>query len=141
MKKLTASHKMLFVALIIYILIALVGIYSVLTCISDKQYETATSIIIALFSYATICGSSIFVVYSNKASKENVLEISVHKCEARLNLAKTIYKDIALGKVDEKSISLVKILIQGDNDNNLEIPNINIPNITTPPLNTTDVVG
>lgn len=125
MKKITASHKMLYVALFVYVIIALLGIYSVISCINKEQYENISSLIIGLFSYGTVCGSSIFVVYSTKASKENILEISIHRCEARLKLAELIYRDIALGRVDEKSIELVKALIERDKDD-IELPTNNI---------------
>lgn len=130
-KPLTASHKMLFTILIIYVLIAALGIFSVYKCIEDKYYEGATTIIIALFSYAAICGSSTIVVYARKAEKENVLEIIFSKYKLKIKLAKQIYKDIAEGHIDKKSVDLFKSLMEEDKEEELVIPETNNTNVST----------
>lgn len=123
---LTASHLMLFIILFIYIVIVVFGILFAATCLIDKDYSSGTQVLIALFSYSGVCGSSTIIVYTNKASKENEIKIANNKYKMKVELAKDIFKNISNNSLDDKSIILMKIL--SDNSDNLESTVQNVVN-------------
>ena len=129
MKKITASHVMLYVALFIYIAVILTGIIFLKHCADVGDMESAKTTFVSLISGSAVCGSTVWGFYSNKAAKENVLQISNAKYRMRLDLAKDIYKEFQGATLDEKSVQFMRTLISDENvtvDTSNYIPN-NIP--------------
>ena len=114
-KRLTASHIMLYVALVIYIAVIISGIVLCKHCADVGDIESARYIYTAVASASTLCGSAVFGFYATKASRENVLQISNGKYRMRLDLAKDIYKEFKGATLDEKSMQFMRTLISDEN--------------------------
>lgn len=114
-KRFSASHIMLYVALLIYIFVVISGIVFLKYCIDAGETEIAQVIFVSLASLVTVCGSTTIGFYASKASRENILQISNGKYRMRLELAKEIYKEFKGATLDEKSMQFMRTLISDEN--------------------------
>ena len=114
-KRLTASHIMLYVALVIYIAVIVSGIVLLRQCAAEDNMEAAKYIYTAIASASTVCGSAVVGFYAAKATRENVLQISNGKYRMRLDLAKEIYKEFKGKSLDEQALQLMRVLISDEN--------------------------
>ena len=114
-KRFTASHIMLYVALVIYIAVIVSGIVLCKCCVDIGDIASARYIYTAVASASTLCGSAVVGFYATKASRENVLQISNGKYRMRLDLAKDIYKEFKGATLDEKSMQFMRTLISDEN--------------------------
>lgn len=124
-EKPSTSHIMVFVILIAYIVVIIVGIVFPLVVLTEDSSKITA--LVSLFSYAGICGTTTITVYSIKASKENQIKISNDIYRMKLNLAKEIYKEVSNKNLDDKSILLLNLLNEEKTEDNLASV-INAPN-------------
>ena len=108
----TTSHIMLYIILGVYILVIFCGLGLVGLCAQEKDFSSASTIMIALFSYSAVCGTSTIVMYVNKAAKENEIKLNMAKYKMKLELAKEIYNSILTHNLDPQSIMLLKSLTE-----------------------------
>lgn len=114
-KKATASHRMLYVILIIYVLVALIGILFIGICMINGQYETGAQGLIIVGSIVGACSCTISGFYSKKATKENEIKISNDKYCMKLVLIERIFKERG-ASLDDKSIDVLRKLLKDDDD-------------------------
>lgn len=112
----TASHLMLYIILGVYITVALAGIVFIGMCIGTSYYESGAQALIGLFSFSGICGSSVTIAYTTKATKENEIKIANDKYRMRLEIAKEIFKEYG-NTLDDKSVDLLRKLMSDDGIN------------------------
>ena len=124
----TASHLMLYIILLIYVLVVIYGIIFTTACIFSGEYSSGAQAMIALFSYAAVCGSSTIVVYTNQAAKENEIKIANNKYKMKIELAKEVYKAMAAKDLDDKSLLIIKMLSDDDENLNEIVQNAITPN-------------
>ena len=134
----TASHLMLYIILLIYVLVVIYGIIFTTACVFSNEYGAGAQAMIALFSYAAICGSSTIVVYTNKAAKENEIKIANNKYKMKIELAKEIYQAMAVNDLDDKSLLIIKMLSDGDENLSEFIQNSTPSKIDIPPQTSND---
>lgn len=136
-RRFTASHIMLYVILGVYISVVVCGILLIKHFAEIGDAEACKMIFTALASMTAVCGSVTAGFYATKASRENVLQINNHKYKMRLKLAKDIYKTCSDGKLDEKSLQLMRTLISDDGiaqeqiTTTVQTPSIDIPTFTS----------
>ena len=118
----TTSHIMLYIILGVYILVVFCGLGLTGACTRAEDYASASTIMIALFSYSAICGTSTIVMYVNKAAKENEIKLNMAKYKMKLELAKEIYNSILTHNLDSQSIMLLKNLTEELGLNNSDLP-------------------
>lgn len=109
-KKVTASHLLLYVILIIYIVVTITGILFLKQCVDVDKYDVASNIFIALCSFCGSCSVTSVGFYCNKAKKENELQIANAKYKTRFELAQKIFAANG-NSLDKESIKLVRELI------------------------------
>lgn len=106
----SASHLVLYGALLLYILTGIFGI--VLACIMLYTYpEYTVQIVIALFSFVGVCGTASIGFYSTKAKDEHKQDADNRKYEKRLTMAKEIFVLLNNEKLSPIAINLLKDLI------------------------------
>lgn len=113
-KKPTMSHTMVFIILLIYVLMIIVGIGVLFIGVADNE---RAPVLYSLLSYSGVCGTATIWVYVGKAKRENEIKISNDIYRMKLELAAKIYSQVNAGLLDEKSIALIKLL---DEDNKQE---------------------
>ena len=113
-KHFSASHIMLYVILLIYVIVAISGILFLRHCIDAGDMETAKVVFATLASMTTVCGSATAGFYVTKASRENVLQIKYAQSRMRLKLAKRLFKELENKTLDEKSLQLLQTLLAND---------------------------
>ena len=114
----SASHLGLYVSLLIYTIVALTGIIvTIYFMIFYQQY--VGQIIIGLFSFCTICGSTCFGFYYFKAKKEYELNSNERKLEGYINASVDITEKFTQGKVDDKGVQWCNTLRQ-DNSTTIQ---------------------
>lgn len=111
---LSASHLTLYIILLVYIATAIFGMIIAYNFIIEYPDYTV-QIIIGLFSFVGVCGTSTIAFYCNKAKAENEMSSANRKYEMRLNLAMQVVKEINAGKLSADGITLAKALIS-DNE-------------------------
>lgn len=131
----TTSHIMLYIILGVYILVIFCGLWLTGTCARAEDYASASTIMIALFSYSAVCGTSTIVMYVNKAAKENEIKLNMAKYKMKLELAKEIYNSILTHNLDSQSIMLLKNLTEELGLNNNDLP------IMQPAFNNAESLG
>jgi hypothetical protein len=107
----------------------------------SNEYSAGAQAMIALFSYAAICGSSTIVVYTNKAAKENEIKIANNKYKMEIELAKEIYQAMAVNDLDDKSLLIIKMLSDGDENLSEFIQKSTPSKIDVPPQTSNDEVA
>lgn len=136
-RRFTASHIMLYVILLVYISVVVSGILLLKYYTDAGDAETSKMIFATLGSMTTVCGSVTAGFYATKAGRENVLQINNHKYKMRLKLAKDIYKTCSDGKLDEKSLQLMRTLISDEGiaqeqaTTTVQTPSIDIPTFSS----------
>lgn len=115
---LTASHWMLYVILVVYVLVALVGILFTGACIINEKYETGAQGLIIVGSIIGTCSCTIVGFYSKKAAKENEMKILNDKYCMKLVLIERIFKERG-ASLDDKSIDVLCKLLK---DDDIKIP-------------------
>ena len=146
----TASHLMLYIILGVYITVALAGIVFIGMCIGTSYYESGAQALIGLFSFSGICGSSVTIAYTTKATKENEIKISNDKYRMRLEIAKEIFAEYGTS-LDDKSVDLLRKLMSDEgineiapamaNTNNNLVSGFDIGTVTTIDSNRIDSEG
>ena len=131
----TTSHIMLYIILGVYILVVFFGLGLTGVCAQAEDYASASTIMIALFSYSAVCGTSTIVMYVNKAAKENEIKLNMAKYKMKLELAKEIYNSILTHNLDSQSIMLLKNLTEELGLNNNDLP------IMQPAFNNAESLG
>jgi hypothetical protein len=131
----TTSHIMLYIILGVYILVVFCGLGLTGACAQAEDYASASTIMIALFSYSAVCGTSTIVMYVNKAAKENEIKLNMAKYKMKLELAKEIYNSILTHNLDSQSIMLLKNLTEELGLNNNDLP------IMQPAFNNAESLG
>lgn len=112
-KKLTASHLLLYIVLVIYVMVAVTGIVFIKKCVGIENYECASSVYIALCTFCGTCSSISVGFYCNKAKKENEIQIANAKYKMRFELAEKIFK--AKGNtLDKESVELLRRLMSDE---------------------------
>lgn len=134
-KKITASHLMLYVILLIYICVVFSGLVFLKSCIDNADRQTAFQVYSVLASTTTVCGTATIGFYVFKAKKENEIQMSNGKYRMRLELAKEIYKEFKGQTLDANAMQFMRTLISDDNihfdnnnddiDNGWQMPSIN----------------
>lgn len=114
-KHFSASHVMLYVILLIYVVVVVSGVVLLIHCIDTEDMDTAKVVFTALASMTTICGSTTAGFYAVKASRENILQITNGRSRMRLKLAKKIFKELKGKKLDETSLQLMHTLVADEN--------------------------
>lgn len=128
---------MLYIILGVYIAVAAVGIAALGVCAAAGQYAYCVNILIALFSYAGVCGTATAGFYSAKAAKENEIQLANSKYRMRLDIAKEIFAEYG-SALDENSVNLLRQLMSDEGiaeDTPVNVPavNISVPDITVQP--------
>lgn len=106
----SASHIMLYIVLIVYIVVALAGIAFVGLCVANGYYDAGASGLITVGSIIGACSCTVVGFYSTKAAKENEIKLSNEKYRMRLELAKEIFKEYGTS-LDDKSIDILQRLM------------------------------
>lgn len=132
-KKITASHLMLYVILLIYICVVFSGLVFLKYCLDNADRQTAFQVYSVLASTTTVCGTATIGFYVFKAKKENEIQMSNGKYRMRLELAKEIYREFKGQTLDANAMQFMRTLISDDNvhfenndeviDNSWQIPN------------------
>lgn len=112
--KRTASHRMLYIILAIYIIVALAGLSLIGICVIKEQYEYIAQVFISEISMVSGCSGISVGFYSNKAKRENELQISNAKYKMRLDLVKEIFAEYGTS-LDDKSVDLLRKLMSDEN--------------------------
>ncbi len=110
---LTASHRMLYIILVVYVLVALVGILFTGACIINEKYETGAQGLIIVGSIIGTCSCTVVGLYSKKAAKENEMKILNDKYCMKLVLIERIFKERG-ASLDDKSIDILHKLLKDD---------------------------
>lgn len=139
-KVFTASHAMLYVFLIIYIIVTISGILLLKKCMDVENYECAGQIFVSICALCGTCSSVTVGFYVTKAMKENEIKISNSKYKMRLDLVKEIYKSFEGKKIDDKSIQFMRVLIS-DKDVDETSPDYTPPTATTISMPNVDVTN
>lgn len=134
----SASHLVLYVALIIFFVVAVFGICWVNQCFDLQLYDTAAQVIIALFSFVGICGSISIGFYSDKAKAENTKRADEEKYNKRLQLSLEICDYLRNNEITVESVNVLKTMISdsdvtitstGDNFSVMEETKYTVPQI------------
>lgn len=107
----SASHLVLYVALIVFFVVAFCGIHWVNHCFNLQLYDTAAQVIIALFSFVGICGSISIGFYSDKAKAENTKRADEEKYNKRLQLSLKICDYLRTNEITLESVNVLKTMI------------------------------
>lgn len=114
-KKCTASHLLLYIALAVYFLVAILALGSVGYMIYLGEYDYAQNLFVGLFSFCGVCGSCTIAFYCNKAKAENEILLENAKYDKRLELAKIICSDLKDGKIDDRAVAILEALVSDSN--------------------------
>ena len=109
----SASHLMLYVVLMVYIGVAICGVWAIIHLINGEFLDYAIQIIIGLFSYVGATASIAVSFYSWKAKAENEIAAQNRKYDGRFELAKEVYTDLHSGRIDKDSVVLLRAIIGG----------------------------
>ena len=109
-RRVTASHLLLYVILAIYVIVTITGILFLKQCIETDRYDFATNTFVALCGFCGSCSVTSVGFYCNKAKKENELQIANAKYKTRFELAQKIFAANG-NSLDKESIKLVRELI------------------------------
>lgn len=112
-RRVTASHLLLYVILAIYVIVTITGILFLKQCIETDRYDFATNTFVALCSFCGSCSVTSVGFYCNKAKKENELQIANAKYKARFELAQKIFSANG-NSLDKESISLLQQLMSDE---------------------------
>lgn len=115
----SASHLMLYIVLMVYVGIAICGVWTVIYLIRNELTDYAIQALIGLFSYIGATASIAVSFYSWKAKAENEIAAQNRKYDARFELAKEVYSDLHCGKIDKDSVILLRAIIGGNDDSSL----------------------
>lgn len=115
----SASHLMLYIVLMVYVGIAICGVWAAICLIRNELTDYAIQALIGLFSYVGATASIAVSFYSWKAKAENEIAAQNRKYDARFELAKEVYSDLHCGRIDKDSVILLRAIIGGNDDSSL----------------------
>ena len=107
----SASHLVLYIALIVFFTVAFCGIGWINHCFELELYDTTAQLIIALFSFVGICGSISIGFYSDKAKAENTKRADEEKYNKRLQLSLQICDYLRNNEITVESVNVLKAMI------------------------------
>lgn len=115
----SASHLMLYIVLMVYVGVAIGGVWTAIYLIRNDFNDYAIQALIGLFSYVGATASIAVSFYSWKAKAENEIAAQNRKYDARFELAKEVYSDLHCGKIDKDSVILLRAIIGGNDETDI----------------------
>ena len=101
---------MLYVVLVVYVMVVIIGLLHVILCSLSGCYEAGAQGLIIVGTLIGTCSCTITGFYSAKAAKENEIKLSNDKYRMRLEIAKEIFKEYG-NSLDDRSVDLLRKLM------------------------------